>query len=87
MQEVLLLSSKITDCKPAQPSMSLKGNRALLVKSLARAVGWEEAMMQGVADAICAAGTREEVQELTRVNQAGVAYRLAIPRQMPWPSR
>ena len=83
----MLLSSKITECESAQPSMSLKGNRALLVKSLARAVGWEEAMMQGVADAICAAGSKEEVQELTRVKQSGVACRLAIPRQMPWPSR
>ena len=50
--------------------MSMKGNKAMLVKSLAKAVGWEESMMQGVADAICAAGSKDEIQELTRVHHS-----------------
>ena len=47
--------------------MAAKGNLQWLSKSLAGAVGWEEAMMQGVAEAIAAAGSKEEVDELVKV--------------------
>jgi hypothetical protein len=53
--------------------MAAKGNVEVLSKSLAEAVGWEEAMMQGVAEAIAAAGSREEVDELVRVSTLPVA--------------
>lgn len=48
-------------------SMAVKGNREWLQRSLAQAVGWDADMIQGIADAIATADTREEVDELLQV--------------------
>ena len=47
--------------------MAVKGNREWLQRSLAQAVGWDADMIQGIADAIATAGTKEEVDELLQV--------------------
>ena len=39
-----------------------------LRKSLAAALGWDEQLTEGVAEAIAAAGNRHEVEELTQVS-------------------
>ncbi|BDA48892.1 probable activating signal cointegrator 1 at N-terminal half [Coccomyxa sp. Obi] len=44
--------------------MAVKGNREWLQRSLAKAVGWDADMIQGIADAIATADTREEIDEL-----------------------
>jgi hypothetical protein len=47
--------------------MGAAGNVEWLRKALAKAVGWEEAMMEGVADAIATAESKEELNQLVQV--------------------
>ena len=46
-----------------------------LKKSLAAALGWDEQLTEGVAEAIAAAGSRHEVEELTQVNCTSLTVR------------
>ena len=46
-----------------------------LRKSLAAALGWDEQLTEGVAEAIAAAGSKHEVDELTQVNSTGLNVR------------
>jgi len=45
----------------------MKGDVNWLTKNLAQAVGWDEQSAEGVAEAIAAAGSRQEVDELAQV--------------------
>ncbi len=45
----------------------MKGDIDWLRKSLAQALGWDEQLTEGVAEAIAAAGSRQEVDELAKV--------------------
>ena len=45
----------------------MKGDVDWLRKNLAQALGWDEQLTEGVAEAIAAAGSRQEVEELTQV--------------------
>lgn len=45
----------------------MKGDVSWLTKNLAQAVGWDEQSAEGVAEAIAAAGSRQEVDELAQV--------------------
>ena len=46
-----------------------------LRKSLAAALGWDEQLTEGVAEAIAAAGSKHEVEELTQVNSTNLIVR------------
>ena len=46
-----------------------------LRKSLAAALGWDEQLTEGVAEAIAAAGSKHEVDELTQVNRTSLKVR------------
>lgn len=45
----------------------MKGDIDWLRKTLAQALGWDEQLTEGVAEAIAAAGSRQEVDELAQV--------------------
>ena len=46
-----------------------------LRRSLAAALGWDEQLTEGVAEAIAAAGSKHEVDELTQVNSTSLNVR------------
>ena len=45
----------------------MKGDVGWLRKNLAQALGWDEQLTEGVAEALAAAGSRQEVEELAQV--------------------
>lgn len=47
--------------------ITMKGDVGWLRKSLASALGWDEQLTEGVAEAIAAAQSRTEVEELAQV--------------------
>ena len=70
----------------------MQGDIGWLRKSLAQALGWDEQLTEGVAEAIAAAGSRQEVEELAQVpcqvaDAWSVAHISVSGRRRPVPYR
>ena len=69
--------------KDAIIGTAMKRDVDWLKKSLAAALGWDEQLTEGVAEAIAAAGSRHEVEELTQVITTNLIVRDA-PAGRAW---